>query len=56
VNRVLRALLQKTENQYMQEQGRQMHKVDAELYFVIDEKNHSIELSEKGIELISDRK
>jgi preprotein translocase subunit SecA len=30
-----------------------MHKIDAELYFVIDEKNNSIELTEKGIELIS---
>ncbi|MBK7886221.1 MAG: preprotein translocase subunit SecA [Bacteroidetes bacterium] len=49
----VRALLQKTENQYMAEQGRQMReKVDPELFFVIDEKNHSIELSEKGVDLI----
>ncbi len=48
-----RALLQKTENYYMQDQSREMHKVDAELFFVIDEKHNSIELSEKGIELIS---
>ncbi|MCX6296254.1 MAG: SEC-C metal-binding domain-containing protein [Bacteroidetes bacterium] len=30
-----------------------MHKIDAELFFVIDEKNNSIELTEKGLELIS---
>src|SRR3546814_7536394 len=44
---------QKTENHYLQDQQREMHKVDAELYFVIDEKNHSVELTEKGIELIT---
>jgi preprotein translocase subunit SecA len=49
----VRALLQKTENHYMQDQQREMHKVDAELYFVIDEKNNSIELTEKGIDLIT---
>ncbi len=48
-----RALLQKTENYYMQDQAREMHKVDAELFFVIDEKHNTIELTEKGIELIS---
>ena len=49
----VKALLQKTENFYMQDQSREMHKVDAELFFVIDEKNNSIELTEKGIELIT---
>lgn len=49
----IRALLQKTENHYLQDQSREMHKVDAELFFVINEKHNSIELSEKGIELIS---
>jgi preprotein translocase subunit SecA len=49
----VRAQLQKTENFYMQDHGKEMHKIDAELYFVIDEKNNSIELTEKGIELIS---
>lgn len=48
-----RAILQKTENHYMQDQSREMHKVDAELFFVIDEKNNSIELTEKGIEMIT---
>jgi len=49
----VRALLQKTENHYMQDQQREMHKVDSELFFVIDEKNNTIELTEKGIELIT---
>ncbi|GAB4140233.1 MAG: preprotein translocase subunit SecA [Bacteroidia bacterium] len=49
----VRALLQKTENQYMQDNQREMPKVDAELFFVIDEKNNTIELTDKGIDLIS---
>ncbi|MEY4604158.1 MAG: preprotein translocase subunit SecA [Bacteroidota bacterium] len=49
----IRAHLQKTENFYMQEQGKHMKKIDSELYFVIDEKNNSIELTSKGIDLIS---
>ncbi|WDF68746.1 preprotein translocase subunit SecA [Sphingobacterium oryzagri] len=48
-----RQLLQKVENYYMQEQNRNMPKVDAELFFVIDEKNNQVELTEKGIELIT---
>jgi preprotein translocase subunit SecA len=49
----VRAQLQKTENFYMQDQNKEMHKVDAELYFVIDEKSNSIELTEKGLELMT---
>lgn len=45
--------LQKTENFFMQEQGKHMKKIDAELFFVIDEKNNTIELTDKGIDLIS---
>jgi preprotein translocase subunit SecA len=45
--------LQKTENYYMQDQGKEMPKVDSELFFVIDEKNNQVELTEKGIELIT---
>ena len=45
--------LQKTENFYMQDQNKEMHLVDEELYFVIDEKNNSIELTEKGLELMT---
>jgi preprotein translocase subunit SecA len=46
-------VLLKTENYYMQDQNKEMPKVDAELFFVIDEKNNSVELAEKGIELIT---
>lgn len=49
----VKALLQKTENYYMQDNNREMPKVDAELYFVIDEKNNQIDLSDKGIEYLS---
>ena len=49
----VRALLQKTENSYMADQGKEMrNKVDPELYFIIDEKNNSIEMTEKGNDLI----
>lgn len=48
-----RQILQKVENYYMQEQSRHMPKADAELFFVIDEKNNQVELTEKGIELIT---
>ncbi|MDB5002238.1 MAG: preprotein translocase subunit SecA [Mucilaginibacter sp.] len=48
-----RQTLLKSENYYMQDQNKEMHKVDAELFFVIDEKQNSVELAEKGIELIT---
>ncbi|MDP3312364.1 preprotein translocase subunit SecA [Lutibacter sp.] len=49
----IRQLLQKTENFYMQDNNREMPFIDAELYFVIDEKNNSIELTDKGITYLS---
>jgi preprotein translocase subunit SecA len=52
----VRQLLQKTEGQYMQDNNREMPKIDAELFFVIDEKNNQIELTDKGIEHLSDDK
>lgn len=48
-----RQILAKTENFYLAEQSKNMHKADAELFFVIDEKNNQVELTEKGIELIT---
>jgi preprotein translocase subunit SecA len=45
--------LQKTENFYLQEQGKHMKKIDVELFFVIDEKNNTIELTDQGIDLVS---
>ncbi|MFN6014679.1 MAG: preprotein translocase subunit SecA [Flavobacteriales bacterium] len=49
----IKAHLQKTETFYMQDQGQHMKKIDNELFFVIDEKNNTIELTGKGIDLIS---
>ena len=49
----MRGVLNKTENFYMQDQSKEMHKVDADLYFVIDEKHNSVELTDKGVELIT---
>lgn len=49
----IKQLLQKTENTYMQEQGKNMHIIDDELFFVIDEKTNAVELKDKGIALIS---
>lgn len=49
----MKALLLKTENFYMQENNKNMHKVTDELYFVINEQHNSIELTEKGIDLIT---
>lgn len=49
----IKQILIKTENHYLQEQQKHMPLVDAGLYFTIDEKNNQIELTEKGIELIT---
>jgi len=49
----IKQLLQKTENHYMQDNNREMPKVDEALWFVIDEKNNQIELTDKGIEYLS---
>ncbi|UMB61361.1 preprotein translocase subunit SecA [Lutibacter sp. A80] len=49
----IKQLLQKTENHYMQDNNREMPKIDEDLYFVIDEKNNSIELTDKGISYLS---
>ena len=48
-----KALLLKTENFYMQENSKNMFKVTDDLYFVIDEKLNSVEMTEKGIDLIT---
>ncbi|MBS1746917.1 MAG: preprotein translocase subunit SecA [Bacteroidetes bacterium] len=49
----IRVKMQKTENHYLADQEKEMHKVDEELYFYIDEKNNSVELTDKGIHLIT---
>ncbi|MDP4280786.1 MAG: preprotein translocase subunit SecA [Bacteroidota bacterium] len=48
----MKALMLKTENFYMQEQSKNMHIIDDELYFVIDEKNNTFELTDRGIDLL----
>ncbi|HEY5470584.1 MAG TPA: preprotein translocase subunit SecA [Bacteroidales bacterium] len=48
-----KSLLLKTENFYMQNNNKDMHKVTDDLFFIIDEKANSIELTENGIDLIS---
>ncbi|WP_149304810.1 preprotein translocase subunit SecA [Pareuzebyella sediminis] len=49
----VKQLLQKTENYYMQDNNREMPRVDEDLLFVIDEKNNQIELTDKGVDYIS---
>ncbi len=49
----MRAILQKTENYYLQDNSRMMPEADDVLYFTIDEKNNTIDLTEKGIDLIT---
>jgi preprotein translocase subunit SecA len=48
-----KSLMQKTENIYMQDNSRNMFKVTDDLFFVIDEKQNSVELTDKGVEYIS---
>jgi preprotein translocase subunit SecA len=50
----MRALMNKTESFYLQEQAKHMHIINDPLYFVIDEKTNSIELTENGIDLLSE--
>jgi preprotein translocase subunit SecA len=49
----IKSLMQKTENFYMQDNSRNMFKVTDNLFFIIDEKQNSVELSDKGVEYIS---
>lgn len=48
-----KALMQKTENFYMQDNSKNMHVVTDDLFFIIEEKQNSVELSDKGLDLIS---
>ena len=49
----IKQILLSTENLYMQENSKHMHIITDELYFVIDEKQKSVELTDKGHELIA---
>ena len=48
-----RVKLQKSENYYLADQQKEMPKVDAELFFYIDEKNNQVDLTDQGIQLIT---
>ena len=49
----MKALLLKTENFYMQDQSKEMHIIDDELFFVINEQHNSIELTDKGMDYLA---
>ena len=49
----MRTLLQKNENYFLQDQQKNMHIIDEELLFTIDEKNNQVELTDKGVEMIT---
>lgn len=49
----IRVKMQKAENYYLQDQQRHMHIVDEELLFQIDEKNNSVDLTDKGLSMIT---
>lgn len=49
----VKALLLKTENYYMQENNKNMHIVTDDLFFVIEEKQNAVELTDKGIDLMT---
>ncbi len=49
----MKQILQKTENYHLADNKKELPKADEPLYFVIDEKDNSVELTEKGIDLIT---
>src|SRR5690554_460416 len=49
----VKQILQKTENHYMADNNREMPKVDEALYFVVEEKNNQVELTDNGIKYLS---
>ncbi len=49
----VKAGMLRTEAVFMEQNNRRMHEITDDLYFVIDEKHNSIELTDKGIDLIS---
>ena len=50
----VRKLLMDTEGIYIAEHNKRMPEIDQDLYFVIDEKSNSVDLTDKGIELITE--
>ncbi|MGM0625209.1 MAG: preprotein translocase subunit SecA [Bacteroidota bacterium] len=50
----MKTLLQKTENFYMQDNSKHMHKATDDLYFVIEEKQNAVEITDKGYEILAE--
>ncbi|MEA3448570.1 MAG: preprotein translocase subunit SecA [Bacteroidota bacterium] len=50
----IKTLMQKTENYYMQDNSKHMHKVTDDLFFVIDEKQNAVEITDKGYEVLAE--
>jgi preprotein translocase subunit SecA len=50
----IKTLMQKTENYYMQDNSKHMHKVTDDLYFVIDEKQNAVEITDKGYDILAE--
>jgi len=51
----IKQLLQKTENTYMADNNKLMPEIDAELWYVIEEKNNSIDLTDKGFAHLAEK-
>jgi preprotein translocase subunit SecA len=49
----IKVKLQKTENFYLADQSKEMHRVDSELFFYIDEKNNQVDLTDRGLAMIT---
>lgn len=45
-------LMKETELLYLRDQGQRMHEIDDELYYTIDEKNHNVDITEKGRQML----
>ncbi|HJY62693.1 MAG TPA: preprotein translocase subunit SecA [Ignavibacteria bacterium] len=48
-----KTLMQQTEIEFLRDSSKRMHEIDDELYFAIDEKSHTIDLTEKGREFLT---
>ena len=51
----IKQILQKTENYYMADNNKLMPEIDEALWFVIEEKNNQIDLTDKGIAHLSEK-
>ncbi len=49
----IKKLLQETELFFLRDQGKRMHELDEDLYYTVDEKNHNIDIMDKGRELLA---